>query len=302
MNTKIIIRICIVIEKDDIMKILITGANGQLGFDVIKQLKSNEIEYLGTDRESLDITNQQEVKKSIVEYCPDVVIHCAAYTSVDKAEDEKEVCYNINVLGTKYVAEACKEINAKMVYISTDYVFDGEGDQPFDIDDKPNPINYYGKTKYEGELLVQQLVEKHFIVRVSWLFGEHGSNFVKTMIRLGNVRNCISVVGDQFGSPTYTSDLARFIVQVIDTDKYSIYHVTNEGFYSWYEFALQIFKSAGMEVSVSKVTTENYPSKARRPKNSKLSKSELDSKGFDRLPTVESSLKRLITQLRRTEE
>lgn len=257
------------------MKVLVTGANGQLGFDVIKRLDSEGVDYLGTDRESLDITNKEQVKRVISDYSPDVVIHCAAYTAVDKAEDEKDVCYSVNVLGTKYVAEACKEIDAKMVYISTDYVFDGEGDEPFEVTDKPNPINYYGQTKYEGEVEVQKILDKFFVVRISWVFGSNGNNFVKTMLRLGKERDEISVVADQIGSPTYTYDLAKVLVELIQSDKYAIYHITNEGYCSWYEFACEIFSQAGIDVKVNPIKTEDYPTKARRPKNSRLYKSPL---------------------------
>ncbi len=257
------------------MKVLVTGANGQLGYDVIKQLNSIGIDYLGTDRESLDITSEEQVKRVISDYSPDAVIHCAAYTAVDKAEDEKELCFSVNVLGTKYVAEACKEINAKMVYISTDYVFDGEGNRPFEVTDKPNPINYYGQTKYEGEVEVQKILDKYFVVRISWVFGSNGNNFVKTMLRLGKERDEISVVADQIGSPTYTYDLAKFLIEIIRTDKFGVYHATNEGYCSWYEFACEIFKQAGVVVKVNPIKTEDYPTKARRPKNSRLYKSPL---------------------------
>lgn len=254
------------------MKVLVTGANGQLGYDVIKRLDSEGIEFLGTDRESLDITNEEQVSRVISDYNPDVVIHCAAYTAVDKAEDENELCYSVNVLGTKYVAEACKEINAKMVYISTDYVFDGEGDKPFEVTDNPNPINYYGQTKYEGELEVQKSLKKYFIVRISWVFGSNGNNFVKTMLRLGKERDEISVVADQIGSPTYTYDLAKLLAEMITTDKFGIYHATNEGYCSWYEFACEIFKQAGIDVKVNPIKTEDYPTRAKRPKNSRMNK------------------------------
>lgn len=257
------------------MKVLVTGANGQLGYDVIKRLDSEGIDYLGTDRESLDITNKEQVTRVINDYSPDAVIHCAAYTAVDKAEDEKDLCYSVNVLGTKYVAEACKEIDAKMVYISTDYVFDGEGDEPFRVTDKPNPINYYGQTKYEGEVEVQKILDKYFVVRISWVFGSNGNNFVKTMLRLGKERDEISVVADQIGSPTYTYDLAKLLIEIIRTDKFGVYHATNEGYCSWYEFACEIFKQAGVAVKVNSIKTEDYPTKARRPKNSRLYKSPL---------------------------
>ena len=272
------------------MKVLVTGANGQLGYDVIKRLDSEDIEYLGTDRESLDITNEEQVKRVISDYNPDAVIHCAAYTAVDKAEDEKELCYSVNVLGTKNVAEACKEINAKMVYISTDYVFDGEGDKPFEVTDKPNPINYYGQTKYEGELEVQKSLDKYFVVRISWVFGSNGNNFVKTMLRLGKERNGISVVADQIGSPTYTPDLAKLLVEMIETDKYGVYHATNEGYCSWYEFACEIFKQAGINVKVNPIKTEDYPTRAIRPHNSKLSKKSLINCNFGIIREWENAL------------
>lgn len=276
------------------MKVLVTGANGQLGYDVIKQLNSVGIDYLGTDRESLDITNKEQVTRVISDYNPDAIIHCAAFTAVDKAEDEKDLCYSINVLGTKYVAEACKEIDAKMVYISTDYVFDGEGDKPFEVTDKPNPINYYGQTKYEGELEVQKLIDKYFIVRISWVFGSNGNNFVKTMLRLGKERDEISVVADQVGSPTYTYDLADFLLEMIETDKYGIYHATNEGYCSWYEFACEIFKQAGMGVKVNPIKTVDYPTRAKRPKNSRLSKINAIDNFNIKLKTWEDSLRRFL--------
>jgi len=256
------------------MKVLVTGVKGQLGYDVVAKLERSNIEFLGTDVDTLDITNEEQVRVVILTYKPDVVIHCAAYTAVDKAEDEKDLCYAVNVLGTKYIANACKEIDAKMVYISTDYVFDGEGDQPFDVKDEPNPINYYGKTKHDGEIEVQKLIEKYFIVRISWVFGINGNNFVKTMFKLGQERNEISVVSDQIGSPTYSHDLAVLLLEMILTNNYGVYHVTNEGYCSWFEFACEIFKQAGMNVKVNPIKTEDYPTKAKRPKNSRLNNYE----------------------------
>lgn len=276
------------------MKVLITGANGQLGYDVIKRLKIEGIEYLGVDRSVVDITNEEQVKRVIIDYNPDIVIHCAAYTAVDKAEDEKELCYAVNVIGTKYVAEVCKEIDSKMVYISTDYVFDGDGDKPFEVTDKPNPVNYYGQTKYEGELEVQKILEKYFIARISWVFGSHGNNFVKTMLKLGKKRDEISVVSDQIGSPTYTYDLSKLLIEMMQTDKYGVYHATNEGYCSWYEFAYEIFRQAEMNVKVNPIKTEDYPTKAKRPKNSRLSKRQLQAKGFTNLMNWKESLGILI--------
>ncbi len=273
------------------MKVLVTGANGQLGYDVIKCLESEGIKYLGTNRDSLEITNEEQVKRVISDYNPDIVVHCAAYTAVDKAEDEKELCYSVNVLGTKYVAEACKKINAKMVYISTDYVFDGEGDKPFEVTDKPNPINFYGQTKYEGEIQVQKLLENYFIVRISWVFGTHGNNFVKTMLKLGKEREEISVVADQIGSPTNTYDLAILLVEMIQTDKYGIYHATNEGYCSWFDFACEIFKQTGLDIVVNPINSDEYPTKAERPKNSRLSRASIIN-SFFMLPNWKQSLKK----------
>lgn len=272
------------------MKILVTGADGQLGYDVVKRFEKSNIECLGTNRNILNIKGEQEVKKIIVDYKPNVVVHCAAYTAVDKAEDEREICRQINVLGTKYIAEACKDIDAKMVYISTDYVFDGEGDKPFEVTDKPKPINYYGQTKYEGELEVQKLLDKYFIVRISWVFGINGNNFVKTMLRLGKEREQLSVVADQIGSPTYTYDLAKLLVEMIKTDKYGVYHATNEGYCSWYEFACEIFKLVEIDVKVNPIKTEDYPTKAKRPKNSRLSKNKLVNNGLMNLPPWKETL------------
>ena len=276
------------------MKVLVTGYNGQLGYDVVKKLEENSIECTGTTRKDFDLTNEKETKKFIENYHPDVVVHCAAYTKVDQAEDEKELSYQVNVVGTRFVAEACKEINAKMVYISTDYVFDGKGNKPFEVTDQPNPINYYGLTKYKGELEVKKILEQYFIVRISWVFGENGNNFVKTMLKLGKERDSLDIVADQVGSPTYTYDLARLIIDMIKTDKYGIYHATNEGYCSWYEFAKEIFRIANINVEINPIKTEDYSTKAKRPKNSTLNKKKLDINGFKRLMNWEESLEELI--------
>jgi len=262
------------------MKVLVTGADGQLGYDVVKKLKELNIEHIGVDKEDFDLTNEKETKESISDYEPDTIVHCAAYTDVDQAEVERELCYQVNVKGTKYVAEAAKESDAKMLYISTDYVFDGQGEEPFEITDQPNPINYYGETKYQGEQEVQKLLDKFFIIRTSWVFGEHGDNFVKTMLKLGRERDEISVVADQYGSPTYTGDLADLIVDMIKTNKYGIYHATNEGFCSWYEFAKEIFKAANIDVRVRPVSSEEFETIAKRPYNSRLSKKSLILNNF----------------------
>jgi dTDP-4-dehydrorhamnose reductase len=276
------------------MRVLVTGADGQLGYDVVKRLDENSIECLGTSINELDITDEAQTNRVITNYNPDVVVHCAAYTAVDKAEDERELCYNVNVLGTKYVAAACKEIDAKMLYISTDYVFDGEGNQPFEVTDKPNPINYYGKTKYEGELEVQNLLDKYFIIRISWVFGVNGNNFIKTMLRLAKERDEISVVADQIGSPTYTYDLTKLIVEMLQTEKYGIYHATNEGYCSWYDFACEIFRQAGLDVQVKPIKTEDYITKAKRPKNSRLSKRKLVQQGLCGLKEWKGALREFI--------
>ena len=211
------------------MKVLVTGANGQLGYDVVKELQKQNIECCGATRKDFDIIDFEATEKFITNYMPDVVIHCAAYTAVDKAEDEQGLCCLVNASATENIAQICKKIDAKMVYISTDYVFDGTKKDFYEVDDKPNPINVYGKTKLLGEQAVQKILNKYFIVRISWVFGEHGNNFVKTMLRLGKEHKELNVVADQYGSPTYTADLAPLLIEMIKTDKYGIYHATNEG-------------------------------------------------------------------------
>lgn len=279
------------------MKVLVTGYNGQLGYDVVKRLEKLNIEHLGVTRKDFDLTNETDVKRFIRSYKPNVVVHCAAYTAVDKAEDERELCYDINVNGTRYIAEICKEIDAKMVYISTDYVFDGEGTKPFTENYIANPVNYYGKTKHEGELEVQEILKKYFIVRISWVFGRNGNNFVKTMLRLGKERDEISVVADQIGSPTYTYDLAKLIIVMIQTDRYGIYHGTNEGYCSWYEFACEIFKQAGLDVKVNPIKTEDYPTKARRPKNSRLRMDKVYFFATDNMRNWRYALKQFLSEI-----
>ena len=254
------------------MKVLVTGANGQLGYDVIKELQKQNIECFGATRKDFDIIDFKATENFIIKYMPDVVIHCAAYTAVDKAEDEPDLCYKVNTSATESIAEICKKINAKMLYISTDYVFDGAKEGFYEVEDKPNPINVYGKTKLLGEEAVQKILDKYFIVRISWVFGEHGNNFVKIMLRLGAERKELNVVADQHGSPTYTADLAPLLVEMIKTEKYGIYHATNEDVCSWAEFAEEIFKIAKMDVKVNPITTSEYPTKAKRPLNSKLNK------------------------------
>lgn len=276
------------------MKVLITGIQGQLGYDVAKVLDARKIEYYAPALAELDITDRQMVLKILEDHCPDAVIHCAAYTAVDKAEDEPERCWAINVDGTRNIAEGCKKIGAKMLYISTDYVFGGTGEQFYKETDPVNPQNVYGASKLAGELVVKSFLEKYFIVRTSWVFGENGNNFVKTMLRLAETRTEICVVCDQVGSPTYTADLAPLLCDMVAAEKYGTYHATNEGVCSWAEFAEEIFRLAGKKVRVCAVPTSAYPTKAIRPLNSRMSKSKLEQAGFSRLPTWQDALKRAL--------
>ncbi|MBR1926031.1 MAG: dTDP-4-dehydrorhamnose reductase [Clostridia bacterium] len=280
------------------MRILVTGATGQLGYDILRELKERGYNnILGVGHADLDITQEAEVKKFIENYKPDVIMHNAAWTAVDKAELNPVKCYDVNVLGTRYLAEAAQKLNSKFVYISTDYVFDGEGDKPFEINDNKKSLSVYGKTKYQGELEAQK-VEKYFIVRVSWVFGINGNNFVKTMLKLSETKTDLNVVCDQIGSPTYTYDLSKLLCTMIETDKYGVYHATNEGFCSWSEFATEIFDVAGKKTIVHPVSTEEYlktiPQQAKRPLNSRLSKKSLDDAGFERLPTWQDAVTRYI--------
>lgn len=302
------------------MKVFVTGVAGQLGHDVMNELASRGYEGIGTDLApeyngvqdgsyvttaqyvSLDITDKEAVDKTIQEIHPDVVVHCAAWTAVDAAEDEDKQAKvrAINAGGTQNIASACKEVNAKMVYISTDYVFDGQGTEPWQPDCKNyKPLNVYGQTKLEGELAVSQTLDKYFIVRIAWVFGKNGNNFIKTMLNVGKKYDTLKVVNDQIGTPTYTYDLARLLVDMIETDKYGYYHATNEGGYiSWYDFACEIFKQAGYTNTVIPVTTEEYGlSKAARPFNSRLDKSKLVENGFKPLPTWQDALARYLKEI-----
>jgi len=279
------------------VKVLVTGVNGQLGYDVVKRLIELGIEAIGVDINDFDITNKDQTQKYILNSKPDVIVHCAAYTAVDKAEDDKEKCYAINVEGTKNIAQVCKQIDAKMVYISTDYVFDGRGIEPQPESKQTNPVNYYGYTKAKGEQIVRDIVDKHFIVRTSWVYGKNGNNFVKTMLNLAKIKDEINVVNDQVGAPTYTKDLAGLICDMIQTTKYGTYHGVNEGYCSWYEFALTIFKKAGLDIKVNPIPSTEYLAKAERPLNSRLSKSNLDKNGFRRLPKWEDALDRYLVEL-----
>lgn len=281
------------------MKVLVTGVGGQLGFDVIRELEKRNIECIGADKVEFDITDFDAAHKFITDCMPDAVIHCSAYTAVDKAEDEPEFCHLVNTVGTENIAKVCKEIDAKMIYISTDYVFDGSKEGFYEVDDVPNPINVYGRTKLAGERAVQEILDKYFIVRISWVFGINGNNFIKTMLRLGNERNELNVVADQIGSPTYTVDLAQLLVDMIQTDKYGLYHATNESECSWAEFAEEIFKVVGMDVKVNHITTDEYPTKAKRPMNSRMSKRSLIDYNFNILPPWRSALDRYLKNLMR---
>ena len=301
------------------MKVFVTGVNGQLGHDVMNELNKRGYEGLGSDIAecysgvadgsavttmpyvSLDITDEEKVKKVIEEYKPDAIVHCAAWTAVDMAEDDDKVekVRAINADGTKYIAEACKEIDSKMVYISTDYVFNGQGERPWQPDDKNyEPLNVYGQTKLEGELNVSGILDKYFIVRIAWVFGLNGKNFIKTMVNVGKSHDEVRVVNDQIGTPTYTLDLSVLLVDMIETDKYGYYHATNDDngeYISWYDFTKEIYRQAGMNTKVIPVSTEEYGlSKAKRPFNSRLDKSKLIENGFKPLPSWKDALGRYL--------
>lgn len=280
------------------MKVLVTGVKGQLGFDVVKELEKRGHTAVGTDVDTMDITDAEKVREVITAALPDAVIHCAAYTAVDAAEDNIELCRRINADGTRNIAQVCKDLDIKMIYISTDYVFDGEGTQFWNPDDERHPLNVYGQTKYEGELAVESLLEKYYIVRIAWVFGVNGKNFIKTMLNLGKNHDHLTVVCDQVGSPTYTYDLSRLLVDMAETDKYGRYHATNEGLCSWYEFACEIFKQAGYDhVTVSPVSSAEYPAKAKRPSNSRMNKDKLTENGFEKLPTWQDALQRYLKEI-----
>lgn len=281
------------------MKILVTGYKGQLGYDVVNEATSRGIEAIGVDIDEMDITNQEQVNTVIKSGNYDAVVHCAAWTAVDKAEEPElfETVKKVNATGTKYIADVCEELDIPMMYFSTDYVFDGEGTTPWNEYDERHPLNVYGLTKAQGEEFVEKL-KKHFIIRIAWVFGKNGNNFIKTMLRLGKERGAVSVVNDQVGNPTYTYDLAKLVVDMIQTDKYGKYHATNSGdFVSWYDFACEIFKQAGMDVKVTPVDSNQFPAKAKRPKNSRMNQTELDKNGFNRLPAWQDALGRYLKEI-----
>lgn len=281
------------------MRALVTGVKGQLGFDVMNELAKRGYEGVGVDVEEMDITDAAAVDRVIKESHVDSVVHCAAWTAVDAAEDNVEMCRKVNALGTENIAKVCKELDIPMIYFSTDYVFDGEGTRPWEPDDPVvEPLNVYGLTKYEGEQAVEKYLDKYYIVRIAWVFGVNGKNFIKTMLNLGKTHDTLTVVNDQIGTPTYTYDLARLVVDMLEKEEYGKYHVTNEGGYiSWYDFAKEIFKQAGMNVNVEPVSAEQYKAKAKRPSNSRLEKKKLDEHGFKRLPTWQDALSRYLKEI-----
>ena len=279
------------------MRVLVTGVKGQLGHDMMNELEKRGYEGIGVDVEEMDITDRETVERVMREVHPDKVVHCAAWTAVDDAEDKVELCRKINAYGTENIARMCKELSAPMIYLSTDYVFDGEGTRPWEPDDERHPLNVYGQTKYEGELAVEKYLDAYFIVRIAWVFGVNGKNFIKTMLRLSETHDTITVVDDQVGSPTYTYDLARLLVDMLETEKYGRYHATNEGLCSWYEFAKEIFRQAGREVKVIPVSSEEYPAKAKRPHNSRMNKDKLREMGFAPLPAWEDALSRYLKEI-----
>lgn len=280
------------------MKILITGVRGQLGHDVQEELeKSGENLIFACDKEEFDLTDSCQIEKYILENKPDAIIHCAAYTAVDKAEDEEELCRKINSDAPLAIAKSAEKLGAKMIYVSTDYVYGGDGEIPYEIDSEKNPQNVYGKTKLQGENNVLSACSRAFIVRTSWVYGINGNNFVKTMRRLGETKEEINVVDDQIGSPTYTRDLAHLLCEMIKTEKYGVYHATNEGYLSWADFAEKIMQMSKLKAKVNHISTAEYPSKAKRPLNSRLSKKSLTDNGFQLLPNQDDALKRFIAEL-----
>lgn len=281
------------------MRALVTGVKGQLGYDVMNELAKRGYEGVGVDVEEMDITDAAAVDRVIKESHVDSVVHCAAWTAVDAAEDNVEMCRKVNALGTENIAKVCKELDIPMIYFSTDYVFDGEGTRPWEPDDPVvEPLNVYGLTKYEGEKAVEKYLDKYYIVRIAWVFGVNGKNFIKTMLNLGKTHDTITVVNDQVGTPTYTYDLARLVVDMLEKEEYGKYHVTNEGGYiSWYDFAKEIFRQAGMNINVVPVSAEQYQAKAKRPSNSRMEKKKLDEHGFKRLPTWQDALSRYLKEI-----
>lgn len=284
------------------MKVLVTGAGGQLGHDVCCELERQGIPHIGTTSAQLNITDAASVKAICEAYCPDAIIHCAAWTAVDMAETKVEDVFLVNETGSKNLAIEAKKLGAKMIYLSTDYVFSGQEDGIYEIDAKTNPINIYGKSKLAGEQAVQSILKEYFIVRISWAFGINGNNFVKSMIKLSDTRNELSIVCDQIGSPTYTADLAPLLCDMIQSEEYGIYHATNEGFCSWYEFAKEIFADMQKKITVHPISSEQYLTTAKRPKNSRLSKACLEEHGFYKLPHWKDALSRFLEEYQKSME
>lgn len=283
---------------DKQIRVLVTGAGGQLGWDVCRELERRGTEHLRTTSANMDVTDREAVWNRLSEYRPDAVIHCAAYTAVDRAEEEAERAFAVNEEGTRNLAQACKEIGAKLLYISTDYVFPGTGTKPYEVDDPVGPLNVYGKSKLAGERAVKETLKQHFIVRSSWVFGSHGSNFVKTMLRLSKKYSAVRVVADQVGAPTYTEDLAPLLCDMVQTERYGTYHATNEGECSWAEFAKAIFQMSVRETTVEEISTSDYTAaKADRPLNSRLSKRRLLEAGFSPLPLWRNALERFTREI-----
>ena len=285
------------------LKILVTGVKGQLGYDCCRILaKEGYKNVLGIDKDELDITDEKAVWAFILDYKPDVIMHNAAWTAVDKAEEFIDLVYKVNVNGPEYIAKAAKEVGAKMFYISTDYVFDGKGTTPFEVNDPKNGLSIYGKSKSEGEDKVRANTNKYFILRTSWVFGINGNNYIKTMLKLSKMKDELNIVCDQIGSPTYTYDLATMMVKMMESEKYGIYHVTNDGFTSWCDFTKYIYEVKGItNVKVNPITTEEYlkmnPNQARRPLNSRLSKQSLVDAGFGLLPSWKDATERFLKEL-----
>lgn len=273
------------------MKVLVTGANGQLGSDVMLELQKQGLQAIGTTLQDCDLTQEAQVRQVISSHQPDAILHCAAYTAVDKAEKERELCFRVNREGSRFVAEAAEAIGARVLYVSTDYVFDGTSSNPYEVHAPTNPLNVYGASKLAGEIETQKACSRAFVVRTSWVFGRHGHNFVKTMLRLAQTRDSLSIVNDQLGSPTYTPDLAALLVTMIQTEHYGTYHATNEGVCSWFEFAREIFEQTQTKLELSPIPTRDYPTPAQRPQYSALSKQSLDT-DFARLPSWQEALRR----------
>lgn len=280
------------------LNILVTGANGQLGKELALWQPEDGLNIVGLGRNELDITSLEQCRKAMEEHKPDVVIHCAAYTAVDQAETDRDGAYRVNAAGTRNVALAARESAAKLIYVSTDYVFDGQGERPYEEYDLPNPKTVYGKSKLAGEQLVQSLHDRWFIVRTSWVYGKHGANFVKTMLRLGAEKDRLSIVSDQFGSPTYTKDLAALLLELARSEAYGIYHASNTGSCSWHEFAQAIFEEAGLKAQADPCTTEEFPRPAPRPRFSVMDHGAIRVNGFNDLPEWREALVRFLQELK----